>query len=80
MPRKGRLSKFEMEALEKRARGMAAWGMYAVYTQQQNLNRECQDLRHRLKSNGASTREIDEQVKQLERERVAGAHHLIIGG
>ncbi|KKQ62224.1 MAG: hypothetical protein US81_C0001G0015 [Parcubacteria group bacterium GW2011_GWE2_38_18] len=71
---------FKKEVMEKRARGMAAWGMYAVYVQQQNLDRECSELRRQLKSDGRSSREIDEKVDELQRKRVGGAHHLIIGG
>jgi len=68
MPSK-KLSKFEMEALEKRARGRAAWGMYGAYVEQQNVKQECENLRHKLQRNGCGESEIKKEVEKLKKSK-----------
>lgn len=67
MPSK-KLSKFEKEATERRARGRAAWGFYGAYVREQNFEQE----REKLRSQGLSEKEISERLNPR-------TNHFIIG-
>lgn len=69
---KKRLTKFEMECMEREARGRAAWGAYGAYRRQANLNEECADLRYRLSSEHLSDREMERRIKEYQDSRCHG--------
>ena len=62
---KNKLTKFEVECMERRARGRAAWGMYGAYRRQQNLIDECNQMRIELSHKGTSSSEIEKKIEKF---------------
>lgn len=60
-PRK--ISTFEEEYRERSNRRRFAWAQYGAYVGQQNLNRQCENLRRNLSQQRCSPSEIKEKVK-----------------
>lgn len=74
MPR--RLSKFEIEWMEKEARARAAWGAYATHVRQDKLEKKCDDLRKSLSRQNLRRSEIERRVKELIRKESTGGLYI----
>lgn len=73
-----RLTRFEVECMERQARGKAAWGAYAAYRRQENLTDKIRRLRSQLRSKLCSEKEIKEKIEDLIKKESTGG--LYIGG
>ncbi len=78
MARKKRLTDFDMECIERRAQGAAAWGAYGAHVRQQNYDRESQRHNEAIRKASSSETKAKAEAEKKKFEETAQRQNGIL--